>query len=741
MKSIFGYLKKSKLAVFVIVLLLIVQAYCDLELPNYTADIVDVGISKEGIKEIIPKKIRQKSLDGLVMFVPEDKQQTVLNAYEKTGKKSEDEDEILNLKAKGSEYREVEELLTKPVMLNGLIISALGQGTTTSDNALGMDMEKMEKLKQALYGEDSTNETRVAALDEVYDMFGSLAENMVSQLNCKYISQEYEACGIDMGDFQTKYLIKSGIKMLLVSMLGMIVAIFVGMIAAQTAAKTAMNLRNQVFRKVLAFSNVEMDKFSTASLITRSTNDIQQIQMVIVMLLRMVMFAPVMAIGGIIKVLSTNASLSWIIVVAVITILCIVMVLMVIAMPKFKIMQSLVDRVNLVAREILTGLPVIRAFSRERYEEERFDEANKVLKKTQLFVNRVMAFMQPAMMLIMNCITLAILWFGAKGIDKGTMQVGEMTAFITYTMLIVMSFLMLTMISIMMPRAAVSATRVDEILNTELTVVDREGITENKEAGNGVVEFKDVSFKYPNADDDVLKNITFTAKPGQTTAIIGSTGSGKTTLVNLIPRFYDVTEGYITIDGIDIRDMSQEDLRNKLGFVPQKGVLFSGDIASNLRFGKEDATDEEIKRAAAIAQAEEFISQKEEGYKSPISQGGTNVSGGQKQRLSIARAIAKNPKVYVFDDSFSALDYKTDVALRKALKEEIKDSTVIIVAQRISTILNAEQIIVLDDGEIAGIGTHRELLKNCDVYKQIAQSQLSEAEINASLAGNGGQHE
>lgn len=741
MKSIFGYLKKSKLAVFVIVLLLIVQAYCDLELPNYTADIVDVGISKEGIKEIIPEKIRQKSLDGLVMFVPEDKQQTVLNAYEKTGKKSEDEDEILNLKAKGSEYREVEELLTKPVMLNGLIISALSQGTTTSDNALGMDMEKMEKLKQALYGEDSTNETRVAALDEVYDMFGSLAENMVSQLNCKYISQEYEACGIDMGDFQTKYLIKSGIKMLLVSMLGMIVAIFVGMIAAQTAAKTAMNLRNQVFRKVLAFSNVEMDKFSTASLITRSTNDIQQIQMVIVMLLRMVMFAPVMAIGGIIKVLSTNASLSWIIVVAVITILCIVMVLMVIAMPKFKIMQSLVDRVNLVAREILTGLPVIRAFSREKYEEERFDEANKVLKKTQLFVNRVMAFMQPAMMLIMNCITLAILWFGAKGIDKGTMQVGEMTAFITYTMLIVMSFLMLTMISIMMPRAAVSATRVDEILNTELTVVDREGITENKEAGNGVVEFKDVSFKYPNADDDVLKNITFTAKPGQTTAIIGSTGSGKTTLVNLIPRFYDVTEGYITIDGIDIRDMSQEDLRNKLGFVPQKGVLFSGDIASNLRFGKEDATDEEIKRAAAIAQAEEFISQKEEGYKSPISQGGTNVSGGQKQRLSIARAIAKNPKVYVFDDSFSALDYKTDVALRKALKEEIKDSTVIIVAQRISTILNAEQIIVLDDGEIAGIGTHRELLKNCDVYKQIAQSQLSEAEINASLAGNGGQHE
>lgn len=741
MKSIFGYLKKSKLAVFVIVLLLIVQAYCDLELPNYTADIVDVGISKEGIKEIIPEKIRQKSLDGLVMFVPEDKQQTVLNAYEKTGKKSEDEDEILNLKAKGSEYREVEELLTKPVMLNGLIISALSQGTTTSDNALGMDMEKMEKLKQALYGEDSTNETRVAALDEVYDMFGSLAENMVSQLNCKYISQEYEACGIDMGDFQTKYLIKSGIKMLLVSMLGMIVAIFVGMIAAQTAAKTAMNLRNQVFRKVLAFSNVEMDKFSTASLITRSTNDIQQIQMVIVMLLRMVMFAPVMAIGGIIKVLSTNASLSWIIVVAVIAILCIVMVLMVIAMPKFKIMQSLVDRVNLVAREILTGLPVIRAFSRERYEEERFDEANKVLKKTQLFVNRVMAFMQPAMMLIMNCITLAILWFGAKGIDKGTMQVGEMTAFITYTMLIVMSFLMLTMISIMMPRAAVSATRVDEILNTELTVVDREGITENKEAGNGVVEFKDVSFKYPNADDDVLKNITFTAKPGQTTAIIGSTGSGKTTLVNLIPRFYDVTEGYITIDGIDIRDMSQEDLRNKLGFVPQKGVLFSGDIASNLRFGKEDATDEEIKRAAAIAKAEEFISQKEEGYKSPISQGGTNVSGGQKQRLSIARAIAKNPKVYVFDDSFSALDYKTDVALRKALKEEIKDSTVIIVAQRISTILNAEQIIVLDDGEIAGIGTHRELLKNCDVYKQIAQSQLSEAEINASLAGNGGQHE
>ncbi len=732
MKNIFGYLKKSKMAVLAIVLLLIVQVYCDLALPNYTADIVDIGISKEGIDVLIPEKIRESQLQQMMVFVLDENKEKVSNAYKKSGKTTDDGEAIYKLKASGDDYDEVVEILKKPVMLFGMMTS-MDNGDYAQTDTSSFDMEKITQLQQTLFGENVTTEERVKALDGMYEMFGTLADNMLETLNTAYISSEYKACGTDMGDYQTNYLLLAGAKMLGIALLGMVVAMLVGLIASRVAAKSAMNLRNQMFRHVVGFSNAEMDKFSTASLITRSTNDIQQVQMVLVMLLRMVMYAPIMAIGGVIKVLTTNASMSWIIVVAVIVILCIVGILMIVAMPKFKAMQKLVDRVNLVAREILTGLPVIRAFGREKYEEKRFDKANIDLKKTQLFVNRVMTFMMPAMTLVMYGITLAILWFGAKGIDKGTMQVGEMTAFITYTMMIVMSFLMLTMISIMLPRAAVAATRVDEVLKTPISIEDKKEVVECHGKGNGNVEFDHVSFKYPSADNYVLSDITFTAKPGQTTAIIGSTGSGKSTLVNLIPRFYDVTEGSVKIDGVDIRDMSQSDLRGKLGYVPQKGVLFSGDIASNLRFGKEDATDEQIAKAARIAQATEFIEQKEEKYSSPISQGGTNVSGGQKQRLSIARAIAKDPQIYIFDDSFSALDYKTDVILRQALKEEITDSTVIIVAQRISTILHAEQIIVLDEGNMVGVGTHKELLKNCEVYRQIAVSQLSEAEINQSL--------
>ena len=531
-----------------------------------------------------------------------------------------------------------------------------------------------------------------------------------------------------MNKIQMTYIFEKGVQMLGLALLIAAITVAVGFLAAQTAALFGMNVREKVFRKVVSFSTAEMDKFSTASLITRSTNDIQQVQMVIVMMLRMVLYAPIMGIGGVIKVTKTGTGLGWIIFVAVAAVIMLVTVLMAVAMPKFKAMQKLVDRLNLVTREILTGLPVIRAFSREKHEEERFDEASKNLMKTQLFTNRVMSVMSPFMTLIMNGISVLIIWFGAKGIDSGDMQVGDMMAFITYTMQIVMSFLMLTMISIMLPRAAVSANRINEVLDTEVSVKNpenplTEGITE------GRIVFDNISFRYGDSEEDVLKNISFTAKPGETTAIIGSTGSGKSTFINLIPRFFDVTEGKITVDGTDVRDFDMRYLRDNIGLVPQKGILFSGTVDSNLRFGCENASREQLAEAAEIAQATEFIESKPEKYESPISQGGTNVSGGQKQRLSIARAIVKKPKIYIFDDSFSALDYKTDAALRKALSEKVAGSTVIIVAQRISTILNAEQIVVLDEGKVAGIGTHKQLLQDCEVYKQIASSQLSEAEL------------
>ena len=564
---------------------------------------------------------------------------------------------------------------------------------------------------------------------------GDTGETVITQRAVQFLQEEYGKLGMDSGKIQRNYLYRTGGRMLIYSVVMMATAILVGFLASRIGAKLGLNLRERVFTKVVSFSHGEMERFSTASLITRSTNDIQQVQMVVVVMLRMVVYAPIIGIGGVVKVLRTRTGMGWIIVVAVAAIMVLVGILMAVAMPRFKKMQTLVDGLNLVSREILTGVPVIRAFSRERFEEERFDRANRDLMQTQLFTNRVMNVMMPAMMLIMNGISIMIVWFGAKGIDMGNLMVGDMLAFITYTMQIVMSFLMLTMISVMLPRAGVAAGRIQEVIGTEAGVKDRETVLDEKlKDARGVVAFRDVSFRYPGADEDALENLTFTANPGETTAIIGSTGCGKSTLLNLIPRFYDVTGGQITIDGVDIRDVSQHKLRSLLGYVPQKAVLFSGDIASNLKFGGPDISDSRMQEAAAIAQATEFIESKPEGYHSEISQGGTNVSGGQKQRLSIARAIAKSPRIYLFDDSFSALDYKTDVTLRKALREKTEDATVIIVAQRISTILHADRIIVLDEGRIAGMGTHGQLLRDCEAYREIARSQLSEAELKGGAA-------
>lgn len=556
-----------------------------------------------------------------------------------------------------------------------------------------------------------------------------MPESMISQSAIRYIKAEYKAIGINVNKLQTNYIFKTGAIMLGIALISMVATVAVGYLGARVAAKLGRNLRKQVFEKVVSFSNKEMDEFSTASLITRSTNDIQQVQMLMVMLLRIVFYAPILAIGGVIKVLNTNTSMAWIIGVAVLAIVSVVLLLFGLVMPKFKSVQKLVDRVNLVTREMLTGMLVIRAFSTEKHEEKRFDKANTDLMKTNLFVNRAMSMMMPTMMLIMNVITVVIVWNGGHSIDSGNMQVGDMMAFIQYTMQIIMAFLLISMVSVMLPRAVVSMDRIDEVINTDLSIKDKKDAKEFDENKKGLVEFKNVSFRYPNAEEDVLSNITFTAKPGKTTAFIGSTGSGKSTLINLIPRFYDVTEGEILVDGINVKDANQHKLREKIGYVPQKGVLFSGTIDSNLRYGRKDATEEEIKKAAEIAQASEFINVKPKGFESEIAQGGTNVSGGQKQRLSIARAIAKNPEIYIFDDSFSALDLKTDAALRKSLREETGNSTVLIVAQRISTILNADQIIVLDQGKVVGIGKHEELLKTCEVYNEIALSQLSKEEL------------
>ena len=699
-------LKHSVVPIIAIIILLVLQAMCDLALPDYTSNIVNVGIQQNGIENAVPKKIRKAEFDKLLIFMNEDEKNTV-SSYYKEGK----EPEVYELQTKDKEViEELNSILGKPI----LTLSAMKEGKALPE---GISIEMLPK--------EQLNEMK-KVIDEKMSV---MPESIITQAATGYVKSEYEAIGLDISHMQNMYILSEGGMMLLIALLSMVATVLVGFLGAKVAARLGSDLRGRVFKKVVSFSSTEMDQFSTASLITRSTNDIQQIQMLMVMLLRVVFYAPILGLGGFIKVLGTDTSMAWIIGVAVLAILSLVLVLFGIVMPKFKAVQKLVDKVNLVMRELLTGMLVIRAFSTQKHEEERFDKANKDLTQTTLFVNRVMSIMMPMMMLIMNGITILIVWNGSHSVDAGNMQVGDMMAFIQYTMQIIMSFLMISMVSIMLPRASVSAQRIDEVLTVDGVIKEKKQTKAFNKGQKGVVTFNNVSFKYPNASEDVLSNISFTAKPGETTAIIGSTGSGKSTLINLIPRFYDVTEGEILVDGINIKDANLHELREKIGYVPQKGMLFSGTIDSNLRYGKKDATKEEIRKAAEIAQALDFISKKEEGFDSEIAQGGTNVSGGQKQRLSIARAIAKNPDIYIFDDSFSALDYKTDVTLRRALKKETADSTVIIVAQRISTILHADQIIVLDEGKVVGVGTHEELLKTCEVYEQIALSQLSKEEL------------
>ncbi|MBS5934673.1 MAG: ABC transporter ATP-binding protein [Clostridiales bacterium] len=755
MKKLMRYLKPFRLSILAVVVLLVIQAFSDLSLPQYTSDIVDVGIQQGGIEDTALEAVRVSTYQKMQYFMSSEDSEYLLKYYKYVGKDSSSESEykeyikdypilesedIYVLDTKDKEVRKkISSIIAKPLFISAVLDGSISMGDDSGES--GDDSDSLSFLPPELEGQDvfaalsMMTEEQVAQLNEEINVkLKEVPESILDQGAVTIVKLEYEAIGIDVGKIQNNYIAIAGFKMIGLAIVGMIAAIIVGYLASRIAAGTSKNIRGKVFEKVVGFSNAEFDKFSTASLITRSTNDIQQVQMLLVMMFRMVLYAPILGIGGIIKVTNTETSMAWIIAVAVGTILVLVGTLMIIAMPKFKSMQKLVDRLNLVTREILTGLPVIRAFSREKHEEKRFDIANKDLTRTNLFVNRTMTFMMPIMMFVMNGITLMIIWFGGKGIDSGNLQVGDMMAFIQYTMQIVMSFLMLTMVSIMLPRAAVSANRIMEVLDTQSLINDPKDKKSFNTAKKGVVEFKNMSFRYPNAEEDVLEDINFTAKPGETTAIIGSTGSGKSTLINLIPRLYDATEGEILIDGVNVKDVSQHDLRAKIGFVPQKGVLFSGTIDSNIRYGKQEATEEDIKRAARIAQAQDFIEEKPEQYDEAISQGGSNVSGGQKQRLSIARAIAKDPDIYIFDDSFSALDFKTDATLRKTLHEEITDSTIIIVAQRISTILHAEQIIVLDEGKIVGKGTHAQLLANCEVYRQIASSQLSEKEIEASIA-------
>ena len=733
MKNLFKYAAEHWKTLIAIIIVLFIQAYCDLSLPAYTSDIVNVGIQQGGVEDQVPESISVDEMNRLLLFVPSEDQDTVLDAYEEDDSTYDVEAYVMKKDISEEDISSLEEILAYPMMMTAGFESG-------SDMTAQIEEQMKASLPEGTAQEEMTvfdimqmmpEEQREAMVDTMEEQMTDMPDTILDQAAVSYVGTVYENLGINMDDLQIHYLLTTGGKMAGLAFLGMAASVLVGFMASRVGAATGRDLRGRVFHKVVGFSNNEFDHFSTASLITRSTNDIQQIQLIIVMLLRIVLYAPILAIGGIIQVFQTNVSMSWIIGLAVVLIGLVILVLFLVAMPKFRIMQSLVDKVNLVMREILTGLSVIRAFSTQKYEEERFDKANRDLTRTNLFVNRAMTFMMPVMMLVMNGISVLIMWNGAHGIDNGEMQVGDMMAFIQYTMQIIMGFLMLCMLSIMLPRAAVAADRVQEVLDSRTVILDPD--QPEKFSGNekGLLTFDHVSLRYPGADENVIHDISFTARPGETTAIIGSTGSGKSTLVNLIPRFYDVTEGSITLDGVDIRNVSQHELREKLGYVPQKGILFSGDIASNIMFGNPEGGEEEMVGAAEIAQATEFIDQKPDGYKSPIAQGGSNVSGGQKQRLSIARAIAKHPEVFIFDDSFSALDFKTDVTLRKALKKRTKNSTVLIVAQRISTILNAEQIIVLDDGKIAGMGTHQELLKTCEVYQQIAASQLSESELKA----------
>ena len=765
MKNLFKYAASYWKAMIAIVLILVVQAYCDLSLPAYTSDIVNVGIQQGGIEDEVPRQIATEEMEKLLLFVSEDDQQTVMDAYTEDNTSYKKEAYVLkdSVAEEENTMENLKDILQIPMMMTSGIESGsdttkqmedklkeqMSQGMAQSmpqraDRTMpeGMPQGESQAESQAVSLDDMSMfdllkmlpaEQRATMVEKIEEQMSEMPDTILDQAAVSFCRSAYKDLGMDMDQTQIHYLLKTGGQMAALALLGMAASIMVAFLASRVGASAGRDLRSGVFHKVVGFSNNEFNHFSTASLITRSTNDIQQIQMLIVMLLRMVLYAPILAIGGVLQVMKTNVSMSWIIGLAVIIIAFVVLLLFLVVMPKFKVLQNLVDKLNLVTREILTGLPVIRAFSTEKHEEERFDDANRTLTKTNLFVNRAMTFMMPVMMLVMNGVSVLIVWTGAHGISDGQMQVGDMMAFIQYTMQIIMGFLMLCMISIMLPRAAVAADRVEEVLKSETMIHDPKQEKHFPKDGKGVLTFDHVSFRYPGADEDVLEDITFTAKPGETTAIIGSTGSGKSTLVNLIPRFYDVTSGDIMLDGVDIREVKQQELREKLGYVPQKGVLFSGDIASNIMFGNSHGSDDEMIEAAEIAQATEFIDTKPEKYKSPISQGGANVSGGQKQRLSIARAIAKHPQVFIFDDSFSALDYKTDVTLRRALAEKTSGSTVLIVAQRISTILHAEQIIVLDEGKVAGKGTHAELLKNCPVYREIAESQLSRKELEAAL--------
>ena len=753
MIKIFKQLARHWAVCLVVFALLFVQAYCDLALPDYTSKIVDTGIQQGGIESPLPQTVRKTTLDALCLLMNEEDAQKLQNAYQYYLQ----DDGVLQLRSDltKDERTALEEAVTTPDIV---LYMAAAQAANTPAGQNMMGMTGLAEMPSASTDtETKTIAPTAADLDTVCSQFAAMSqmpgfdrsalqkqlnsaisqldstmlENMKSQ-SLLLVQLEYEAQGVAR-DVQMRYLFRVGGQMLALTLLMVAVAVAVGFLASRVSAAIGRDLRRETFSSVIGFSNAEIENFSTASLITRTTNDIQQVQFVCVILLRMVAYAPILGIGGVLHVVGSSSGLSWIVVLDVGLLLLLLIFLMNIAMPKFKVMQQLVDRLNLVSREILTGIMPVRAFSREKFEEQRFDKANRELMGTQLFTNRAMVAMMPFMTLIMNGTSLLIVWFGGKAMDAGTMQVGEMIAFITYTMQIVMSFLMLAMVAVMLPRAGVAAERIDEVIRTKATIHDPgEAAAKTAQAHTdwqGVVQFEDVSFRYPGADSDALEHISFTAKPGETTAIIGSTGCGKSTLLNLIPRFYDVTGGKVTVDGIDVREMPQAQLHDLLGYVPQKGVLFSGTIASNLKFGGEAITDAQVQKAAAIAQATDFIEAKPEGYQSPIAQGGSNVSGGQKQRLSIARAIAKDPKVYLFDDSFSALDYKTDVALRRALKAQTDNATVIIVAQRISTVLHANQILVLDEGRLVGKGTHAQLMASCPEYQEIARSQLSQKEL------------
>lgn len=720
MKNILRFLSKAKAAVAVIIALLIVQAYCDLALPTYTSDLLNVGLQQNGIEDAVPETIREESLNVLEIFLTDSETEIVEAAYN-----AADSDGVRSLKDIGEADREaLHNLLLLPE-------SAVFQMENSEEGAAGL-----EQIQNAIALGVMTKEDFQQQLQSKLSQMEGLTDTFLDQIAVGYVAAEYEAQGVDLNHIRNEYLLKVGARMLAMAFVMAVVAILTGYIASVISAGIGRDLRERLYTKVMGFTSAEVEKFSTASLITRCTNDIQQVQMLVVMLLRMVTYAPILAIAGVIRVIQTGSQMSWIIVAAVIALAVCIAVLFAIAYPKFKVMQKLVDKLNLVSRELLTGVMPIRAFGRQKYEEERFAKANTELFKTQLFTNRTMTFMMPVMMLIMNGVSVLIVWVGAQGVDAGTVQVGNLTAFITYSMVIIMSFLMLSMISIMLPRAGVAADRIEEVLETPVSLVDAlETRDKELEHMKGVLAFSDVSFTYPNAEAPVLEHISFTAEPGKTTAIIGSTGCGKSTLMNLIPRFYDVSEGSITLDGVDIRKISQKKLRDSIGYVPQKGILFSGTIESNLKYGGSRITDADMESAAEIAQAVEFIETKEAGYQSPIAQNGSNVSGGQRQRLSIARAIAKHPQIFLFDDSFSALDYKTDAALRSALAKQTGSATVIIVAQRISTIMHADRILVMEEGRIVGMGTHRELLESCETYLEIARGQLSEEEIQSALKG------